>query len=1328
MSQQVLSEIFVGRETEFARFETFLKSDKRLLLVTSKGKGGIGKTQVIQHLQMKYKDSSVVKAAGKLIDFYDTHSQSKLGVMEQIAENVGFASFAAFQSVLAQYRRAEAPDKRREALSEMEQVFLADYRKASQSLAQQGQTILLFFDTYEFVQGARNAEKTTADPTPFSQWLEKELFPELNAATRLVIAGRFPLTDFDSNQVDSLELAGFSTAETRDYWNTWVKYLQEEGNAGPINKLVETAQNTPLLNRIHHLAEGRPVLLALFADWVTYARNPLSPEELLSRIDAQSDQEADLEKELFEKALIQQIGSLITPEDRAVTHMAFAYRRMTTEMFSHIAGIPNEKAEEVLFKGLRLLSFVKYKEKEKTVLLHDEMRDLVVRHWWDEQDSAKAIRRSIAKRLIAYYDKLLLQKELPVESRPALTAERLYYALYLDVRDGLKNFIAEFQRQYERSDFNFCDLLVHEIMRSEFYAELSPAAQLEIDFKRVHLYNEWIQPGLALQILDQIKDNSEKYAILQGDKKLFVEFIHERGVANHWSNQFSLATKDFAEAGKIYRRDLKDDHEAADELTWLGYAYYRDGDFAKAEHTLQRSLSEFLRLKKSPELVGNIVDALSNLNVVMRHQGRYQEAVIYGEMAVALARRPRQKARFLNALAETYSWLDQTFEAAQRYKEALNILQEISDAMLEGRVRMGKGLLSYRNYYIYVLEYYRWGERRDKALQEFKRGEFFKPEAHELEKALDIFKTKFKQPTVELSHALFDLAEYKTIDEEWPEAIALFKESIQVAEQVQNEYRVMDALIGQLMALYYQAEKNPDLLDGPEIQAITQKIDELTGHHPYHNLQGKYHITKGDFAYEHYLLKRTTAVNLKGVFREYVLAGDEMLQFNQDRFHATLRIFLVRLNDLIFNSLRSISIDELETIREIWESFESEDRDRFVFQDYRNIFDEMMNIAGLRLQLGKGDSKERDTECGRLKKVIEIYIQEGRDKAGLTPLYGEMLLQLRLDGESQYQKARAYQLLGRTYSLNENLFEARKNYQFGIDLASDIQDDKMPLLKAQLLIDIATNSYRKGQYQKEIESSRRKELVDNLPEFRKRYKGEIDTVIPNLMTAKAILVELEKQADFSKDLHFAQAVYKTRADLAFRWGEFNVIMKPGQPDKETEDLFNDAITNAERGKNLWRQIDALESLITYYYFSGQWDIKKGVIKEKRADIMGLNEQRPSHVLLGRLLIAEGDAEFDQLPEEIKEHDLSANEKESLEKAFTSYIQATDYKLKYSDKHFYEGMHVLFARIAALSPALIKILYKDVYQPRLRHLRPANKIAEKAYELLEQFLYIRSELE
>ncbi|MDM8548772.1 tetratricopeptide repeat protein [Desulfobacterales bacterium HSG2] len=1310
MSHRVLGEIFVGREKELARFKELLLPSCRthILSVHTNGEGGIGKTQLLLQMQKICKERpDDVLYTKKLIDFYHTEARIKIGVIHMITEEIGEDNFPGFKEKLNDYNETDDRDRRRTLAIELENAFIKEYADFSKK---NNKIIILFFDTYEVIQG-----------NECSRWLETYLFRNLSGNTRIIVAGRRPLGMVPA---EPMEIKPFDVSDTINYW-------KECFNVNTESDLENQIGSREVIEKIHGLAKGHPVLLALFADWLQYEDNPLLPTEMIDTIRVRIEKEpGKSEEELFEASLVERIGSLKNPEDRVITYLAFAYRRMTLEMFSFIADVSLEHSKSLLLEKLKPLSFIKYKEDQQTVLLHDEMRDLVVRHWWEKQDAARHIRKDIAVKLVEYYDKLL-EKADPSEMEEAiLYAERLYYQLYADINTGFKSFILKFDRYFQEYRIHFCDLLGGEIVEDLFFKELPLEKQLDLIIRRIRWRNEQYRSSEALaffQNMDTESDikylkrdrdiltkffqkidtaESEGKTIQQEDKLLSAHFNHERGVAYFWLNKFDEAIRDFSKAEKAFRK-TGDRYRLAWELNWLGYTKYRNSDFKEAQKVLDKSIKEFLKARQDiPEDAHTgISNAYSNLNPVLRLQGRFYEAAIYGEIAAAIAEKKqndREWARFLNALGDTYKLANKTFEASKAFEKALGILESTPDPLLRARVLTGMALLSYRHSdHIYILEYYQREKDREEALARFREAypsakEQFEEARDTLEEAKNILENTISQSTTELADVYFYLGEYHTITNEREKALEFFIKSEKIAKKVSNEYRKIDAIVGQIIVYYLEGKKVED----KEIQDCAERAKESV--YVYNNLSGKMEIIFGNFAYERYLEEKDNE-DLREAVRRYVVACDYMYAFSRvsrDRFYATFRILLKRMGDLPVELLPSA--ETIESLGDIWDYDEYE---RNVCQLYSDKFDEIIDFTLKRYQFHR-DTAEIEAYVEDRKERIRRCINYGKEELRFAPIYAEMLFQSQRTSELPIDLAEAYFYLAKAYDVNDNIFEARKNIVLAFERVKETDDD---YLQARILIRLGKILYRREEYAKSLEHHRKENFGDKI------NKQDTDKAFEYFKEAERILDQLGSDAKNEAEL---KSVAYVQAHLEFRLAE--CLSVTGGDGKEIEKRFHRAIEKAEFSDNVWRQGDAIQSLITYYYFSDQWDNRKPEIEELRKKFTALNDKQYYYpALKGRLAITDGNVKYDQISSRPGDEFL-------IEEAFNHYIVATRYKAEYSDKHFYEAVGTLLDRVAGLPKESVKILYKKVY-PRLHHKRPTGAIAHDAYKLIEQCIYIHSEV-
>jgi len=1297
--KRVTSDIFVGRKEELKKFEELLLPTgcPHILSIHTNGDGGIGKTQLLLQMQKICESRSDVIYTKKLIDFYHTEARTGRDVMRLIAEALGKNNFPEFNDKLQQYENREI---RKSLFVELESAFHQNYADFAEKT---DKIIVLFFDTYEVIQNS-----------DLSRWLEIEFFPTLKGNTRVIVAGRYPLKLISA---DKICLATFQTGEA-------IEFLKKCFHTEDDKELEKRIGSNEFISKINEMAKGRPILLALFADWCQYEHNIMNPVDLIKNIESQTRDQSK-KQELFETSLIERIAFMKRPEDMAVTYMAFAYRRMTPDIFGYLTDISIEKSKEILLEKLKPLSFIKYKE-EDTVLLHDEMRDLVVRYWWKKQDARQIIRKDIAENLVEYYNKLL-SAELSETEQAVYYAEKLYYQLYTDLEKGFDFFVSQFDESLQEYRIYFCDLLIQEIQAKQFYTALSPEKQLEIDIRRVRYYHEQSLFYEAFKVIRSIEYDINKKEVINGDKNLLATFRREQGIVHVWLNEFNDAVSRFKEASEIFNNS-GDKYDSAWSQNWLGYLYYRNSNFKEAHRCLTDSRNTFLELdpNSTEKFYERISNVYSNINLVFRYMGRYYEAANCGEVAVGIAKKIKNDwdhSRFLIALGETYTYSNKTFEAFKAYEKACLILNTKQDNLLKARVFTKLALLSYSHSdYIYLLESYLRGEERKEALDRFHQA-YLPNKELQLKKAEDFLNdakeilTKKIQPTIELAELYYYYGQYYTVKDEWDEAIASYKDSENIARKVRSEYREINAIAGQIIAYYFKKKNNEDFES--KIQECMEKINQREI--LYYNLKGKIEIIQGNIAYEKYIRSRNYD-DLKEAFRIYVSASDCMLSFGNvslDRFHSTFQIVLKRMGRLPIELLPSS--EHLDSFREIWNI-------KDYCSKYCSKFDEIIVFMKDRIKCKK-DKSERKRCIDEYYKKAAKCLNEGKEDLCFAPIYREMSLCLLNDSDaSAYKKAAAYHRLSHAYFANDRYFEAHKNAAFALDSLKKDKEDKDnnndKLLKARILIRFAKTSYRREQYAKTIEFYRRKDFKRHINSFKEKNRQNIDKASHYFEEARKIFDEIEPRGKHKKN--FSPIEFQSfQSIFKLRLAEYTVIIDGDHI--EIERLFNESIKKAESGQNISIQINAIESLITYYYVSGQWAEKKGEIEELRKQFRILIEEKKDKNFYGlkaRFEITEGNVKYDQIVSDNE----NLNNENLIEETFRHYTMATSYRAKYSYKLFYETISILLDRIAKLPKISLMLLHGKIY-PRLKEeLKlnlPAEDFINDAYQLVEQCLDIHS---
>lgn len=192
-SDRVTSDLFVGREDELTLFAELIAENASFKILNMYGEAGIGKTSLLRQIPALCQKENVQTTLVTL-DGYDSESRHTPGILNQLAQQLAPAQFSAIDC------SATAPQE----IESIEHIFWHEYRAYAEQLAPSGKTILLIFDSYEYLQ--------QREP----DWMEAHLFPHLSENTRVVVAGREALRD-SSSQVRKQKLGGFTLDQTAEF-------------------------------------------------------------------------------------------------------------------------------------------------------------------------------------------------------------------------------------------------------------------------------------------------------------------------------------------------------------------------------------------------------------------------------------------------------------------------------------------------------------------------------------------------------------------------------------------------------------------------------------------------------------------------------------------------------------------------------------------------------------------------------------------------------------------------------------------------------------------------------------------------------------------------------------------------------------------------------------------------------------------------------------------------------------------------------------------------------------------------------------------------------
>lgn len=1371
---QVSSAVFIGREQELAQFRQLLtpKSPIAVFNIHTHGDGGVGKTKLL--LQMQAYCASVserVVFAREIVDFYHTESRSRLGVMQQIVNNLGFEQFPGYRPILTQYFKAKDASAREELLLQLEAAFQVDYAAFATTVAAQQKLIVLFFDTYEVIQrietGDDGFQRITT--TGFSRWIETELFPAISQHTRLIVSGRYPLTALDPEQLslETLSLAHFTLTDTATFWKRCFHAGKEEELSGKIAP--------DLLHTIHTLADGRPVLLALFADWLNYARNPLSPEKLLHEIAQRTGQAlppvTEAHKQLFEKVLIERIASFQTPEERAVMYLAIAYQRMTPDMLRFLTDLPLQTCCDILLRHLRPLSFIKYK-KGDIVLLHDEMRRLVVQHWWEKQDNTCDDRRVIARDLVTYYQQYFLTGEhLSETDREIYTSELLEYALLADPHQGLVRFCQEFDIALEDGRYDYCDLLLREakIYQQEHPRDLPFPDFLELELRRIRYYTKTNRNyGKSLQRAGMLLETYRNFPDWE-NSSVRGHILMEQAIAQFSLGKFKEALHSFEQARCIFYL-VGEDSSIHWTNNWIGYTYYRQGNFSEAEVYLARARDEFQDIldentlfdaRERRQLLQGIQAALGNLAMVYSYTGQFDKAIRNAEIALSIVRHlpynTVEIARTRNTVGQVFAFAGHAIDARHHLTEAEKLLHGLTNRQIAGCVSTNLGFLHYRvNEFAYLLEYYR-AEDLEKIITYIPH-ERIDAAREMLEQAIEMLSRPpvIKQELADAYFALGEVCIVTPVENRWEQAENAFLQSLKWGQESQFHYRVVDTLES-LVTLYYFWNGDSNVTDEvkannqEKVRTYQQAIEQLKDY-GYPNLFGKYHVTSGDMAFDEALdMLRSDSVGdmldavnllLKEAFDHYTIAAVLMQEFNETRYYLILRVFYNRLNTLLEASRNQQIVSSI---------FHFLDVQRSEWQAQISAFEQIFYYIALRIQ----SEETLSSHLAALSQTIQQQLNQGN--FGLALLLNDCLIGICLSLRIYDNANDAYieQLVLRLsvqvklYRILGDEYQARRYLRLTRRRLREIAD---PYLKEALegWVDTSegTLKYRRGEYGKLVEFYLTDELDTARKKFDAEFPGDRQDAFELLQRGeeklRKALAYWEEQFEKTTEPATQQRLQnwlslyrKYLGEVYFRIGELFMLherFKDRSYQKRVFRHFKQAIEHVTAGQDFYRRDDAMQSYVNALYLSGNYNNPDYL--EERTEYERLLEETISSPqmfpsIMAKLRITQGDALFSAyFQREEAENDYhyvprqSTSDIRTLRTILRYYVEACNFMAQHGAIDFAIAVRVLQRRLELIAdPAALKEIRRGLRnvwtdQPYLRE-------KTDILETLVQFAKVRS---
>jgi tetratricopeptide (TPR) repeat protein len=731
-SPTVSKSLFVGRQNEMDIFHRIMSEHCPEWIIHIPGKGGVGKTRLVENFRDQAEGEPNVLCTGELIDFYKTTNQTSVGLLQEITRQLGIVHFPLFllardhfQNIL---KMESEPGERQEVIQRVTEAFLKDYK----ALLEKRYHVLFLFDTCE--------EMHTIETWVLSTLLkgiseiEKEMAEELleeGAVTRrfqtvFVLAGRKRITFMSELEahVIVLELSTLTLEETQAFF--------EQGKIDA--KMVNLAEITQLYER----TGGRPLYVALTYDWL---KNEVGTVPELLTID-----------ESFGEKLVGWVRRLDTIEKQVILYMALAWRRMEPTLLARLLKEDPPTAEGII-EELSRFSFVKYRrpqgEVPQTLQLHDEMRSLINTYVWPQE--GELTQEALRSQIIDWYKdqigdpEILKGERLPENSEQrGLLAEWLFYQFQVNPDTAMDTHERLFRKASHFLDLAFCDLLNQEANR--FIDQIPLHKKDDLRFRealvnfRLENFKDASQIWYSLLRRPDLKATTRATILMllvelesymgQPDRALkraeegealYLKLIEEEADPNKreilqsqlgqlYNNRGYVhrVNVDFPKALEYYNKALQNKttdqtKNIARTLNNMGYIYFLQGDLTQARTHVGRALQYRRKLGIPYELTLGY----NTMGIILEHSGRLKEAIDLYDKALAqarIARSDRGEAlvlhnlgrikRFTNEYQDSLAYLEKARQVFQKLQDKDHLILTLNELGCSYRQRGEEGDLS----------------------------------------------------------------------------------------------------------------------------------------------------------------------------------------------------------------------------------------------------------------------------------------------------------------------------------------------------------------------------------------------------------------------------------------------------------------------------------------------------------------------------------------------------------------------------------------------------------------------------------------------------------
>lgn len=379
---------FVGREDLLGIVEQAVSDVPNRHVLLFEGEGGMGKTALLRRVRRKYEnDDSVVVIQ---LDYVQARFQSLSTLAESFIEQLSRVytfsqeESAIFYSKLRTAQGALAESREDEIVDQLEfDAYLFLIHRYNDNASANTRLVILS-DSIEVAIEADRGSRINRLASEFS-----------NAV--IVLAGRpqhARVERYKSDISNIFEPRGWI------YKRCVIEPFSLEDAISYFAQVLPTAPESSLVEKIVILTEGKPILLAITAEW--FKHNVRLPEELdRSKQELESLDSFRLQRlqRYFERTLVRRVREVREPLYRAILYLSFLDRRYDKRILQLALDLPMANIE-AMEPELRRMAFIRSFMEDISGLLHDEAKDLINEHAWPPHDSDGQERRALADKII----------------------------------------------------------------------------------------------------------------------------------------------------------------------------------------------------------------------------------------------------------------------------------------------------------------------------------------------------------------------------------------------------------------------------------------------------------------------------------------------------------------------------------------------------------------------------------------------------------------------------------------------------------------------------------------------------------------------------------------------------------------------------------------------------------------------------------------------------------------------------------------------------------------------------------------------------------------